>query len=201
MEQYDSRVDAYIDKSADFAKPILTYMRDVVHEASPLLTETIKWSCPFFEHNGLVCQIAAFKKHCAFGFWKEALLTDSYQVLKLGDTKAGSLGPILTIADLPAKEILINLIRQAIALNEAGEKAVAKSVLAPKTELVVPEYLVENLSSNKAANETFNNFSNSQKKEYVDWILDAKTDATRQKRMQTAVEWLSEGKTRNWKYK
>lgn len=203
MEQYDNRVDAYIEKSPEFAKPILTYLRQLVHETSPLLTEAIKWGFPFFDYKGVVCQMAAFKEHCAFGFWKATLLNDPNNALSIGDGSAGSFGRITKIEDLPSKEILQDFILQAIALNESGKKTpeAVKKASAPKTELVIPEYFTEYLKAYPNASINFDRSSYSHKKEYVDWIIDAKSEATRQKRMETAAEWLAEGKSRHWKYK
>jgi len=201
MEQYDPRVDAYIFKAAPFARPILEHIRKIVHEASPLITETIKWSCPFFDYKGPVCQMAAFKQHCAFGFWKATLLNDPDRLLNPGEeAAAGSFGRLNSLADLPGDEVLKQFIIQAIALNEAGEK-LAKKDPAEKPTLAIPDYFIEFLSASPAAIAAFNGFSNSHKKEYAEWISDAKSDATRQKRMETALEWISEGKSRNWKYK
>jgi uncharacterized protein YdeI (YjbR/CyaY-like superfamily) len=203
MEQYDSRVDAFIEKAADFAKPILEYIREIVHETSPLLTETVKWGFPFFDYKGPVCQMAAFKEHCSFGFWKATLLNDPYNALSIGDGSAGSFGRITKIEDLPSKEILQDFILQAIALNESGKKTpeAIKKASASKTELVIPEYFTEFLKAYPNASLNFDRFSYSHKKEYVEWIVDAKSEATRQKRMETAAEWLAEGKSRHWKYK
>jgi uncharacterized protein YdeI (YjbR/CyaY-like superfamily) len=202
MEQYDSRVDAYIAKSADFAKPILTHLRELVHQASPELKETIKWSCPFFDHDGPVCQLAAFKQHCAFGFWKEALMDDPFKILNREADTAGSLGRITSLADLPEDEILIQYIRHALSLNLQGVKAPARNkIQAEKRELLVPPYFTEVLNQNLAVKEQFEKFSPSQKKEYITWLEEAKTEATRLKRLETAIEWISEGKSRNWKYK
>jgi uncharacterized protein YdeI (YjbR/CyaY-like superfamily) len=200
MEQYDSRVDAYIDKSAEFAQPILKYIRALVHEASPLITETIKWSCPFFDFKGPVCQMVAFKQHAAFGFWKTSLLNDPAKALKIGEASAGSLGPIKSIEDLPPREVLIDFILQAIALNEKEVKVAPKKPATEKIPVATPDYFIQFLAGNPAALEIFQKFSPSHKKEYVEWIVDAKTDATRQKRMETALEWISEGKSKNWKY-
>ncbi|GAC1300916.1 MAG: hypothetical protein NVSMB24_02660 [Mucilaginibacter sp.] len=201
MEKYDSRVDAYIARSADFAKPVLEYLREIVHEAAPMITETIKWGFPFFDYKGPVCQMASFKQHLAFGFWKASLLNDPAKVIKQGDASAGSLGRITSLADLPSKEILINLIQQAIAINEKGEKVVKKPAPVEKPKIEAPQYFIDYLSVDPNAIEIFNRFSPSQKKEYAEWIIEAKTDATRQKRMETALEWIAEGKTRHWKYK
>jgi uncharacterized protein YdeI (YjbR/CyaY-like superfamily) len=203
MEQYDSRVDAFIENAPDFAKPILEYIREIVHETSPLLMETVKWGFPFFDYKGPVCQMAAFKEHCSFGFWKATLLNDPYHALSIGDGSAGSFGRIAKIDDLPSKEILQDFIRQAIALNESGKKTpeAIKKALAPKTELVIPEYFTQFLTTYPNASLNFDRFSYSNKKEYVEWIVDAKSDATRQKRMETAAEWIAEGKSRHWKYK
>lgn len=202
MEQYDSRVDAYIGKSADFAKPILTHLRDLVHRASPELKETIKWSCPFFDHEGPVCQLAAFKQHCAFGFWKAGLMDDPYKILNQQADTAGSLGRITSLADLPADDILIQYIRQALSLNLQGIKVPPRpKVQAAKGELAVPVYFTEILDKNLLLKEQFEKFSPSQKKEYISWFEEAKTEATRNKRLENAVEWISEGKIRHWKYK
>lgn len=196
MPAVDPRVDAYIDKSADFAKPILKHLRELIHKACPDIRETIKWSFPHFDYKGTVCSMAAFKQHCAFGFWKQALLEqDAFPAEK---TAMGSFGRITSLKDLPADKVMTRLIHQAIELNEKGVKVPKKSAL--KKELVVPAELTKALSKNKAAKAAFEKFSNSHKREYVEWINEAKTDPTRNKRIATTVEWLSEGKSRNWKY-
>jgi uncharacterized protein YdeI (YjbR/CyaY-like superfamily) len=201
MEQYDSRVDAYIEKSAAFAKPILTHIREVVHAASPLITETIKWGVPFFEYKGQVCQMAAFKEHCAFGFWKVSLLDDPQGLLKRGDGNAGSFGRINSLVDLPSDDVLKLFVLQAIEKNESGIKVpIVKKTPVERKELIVPDYFESLLNENPIAKANFEKFSYSHKKEYLQWIIDAKTDATRQKRLVTAIEWLTEGKPRNWKY-
>ncbi len=198
---HDPRVDAYIAKSADFAKPILEYIRQLAHDTSPLLTETIKWGFPFFEYNGPVCQMAAFKNHMALGFWKARLLNDPHSALKFGDEKAGSLGVIKSIGDLPSKEILTDFILQAVELNKNDIKlAPKKAAPAEKKELTAPDYFIAALAQSATAMYKWENFSPSHKKEYIEWLLDAKTEATRQKRMDTALEWISEGKSRHWKY-
>jgi len=202
MDQYDSRVDDYIAKSADFAKPILTHLRDLVHRASPELKETMKWSSPFFDHEGPVCQLAAFKQHCAFGFWKAALMEDPNQILNQQPDTAGSIGRITSLADLPADEVLIAYIQQALSLNLQGIKAAHRvKATADKTALSIPSYFTEILDKNYLVKQQFEKFSHSQQKEYISWFEDAKTEATRNKRLETATEWIEEGKIRNWKYK
>jgi len=202
MEQYDSRVDAYIEKAAPFAKPILTHLRKLVHETSPSLTETMKWGFPFFDYNGPVCQMAAFKEHMGFGFWKQKLLIDPGKLIKEEDGTAGSFGKITSLNDLPADEILIDFIRQAMELNKAeNKKPAVKKETAPKAPIEMPADFADLLAANPTALGIYYNFSPSAKREYLEWIVEAKTDATRVKRMETAVEWISEGKTRHWKYK
>jgi len=197
MPNKDPRVDAYIEKSADFAKPILNHLRKLIHKASPKISETVKWSMPAFEYKGLVCGIAAFKQHCALGFWKEKLLdSDAFPAQK---NAMGSVGRITSKKDLPPDDVIIKLVQQAIELNENGVK-VPKKAAAPKKELVVPDYLTAALKKNKTAQKTFENFPYSCKKEYVEWITEAKTEPTREKRIATTIEWLAEGKRRNWKY-
>ena len=201
MEQYDHRVDAYIAKSADFAKPILMHLRDLVHQVSPEFKETIKWSCPFFDYEGVVCQMVAFKQHCAFGFWKAALMDDPYKILNQEADTAGSLGRIKSLADLPEDEILIQYIRQALSLNIQGIKAPSRNKSqADKSELIVPLYFTDVLHQNPLVKEQFEKFSSSQKKEYITWFEEAKSEVTRNKRLKTAMEWIGEGKIRNWKY-
>ncbi|MEP6704812.1 MAG: YdeI/OmpD-associated family protein [Acidobacteriota bacterium] len=196
MPTLDPRVDAYIDKSADFAKPILTHIRKLVHKACPDIIETIKWSFPHFDHKGMVCAMASFKQHCAFGFWKQSLLEqDAFAAEK---TAMGSFGRITSVKDLPSDKVMIGLIQQAVELNEKGIKIQKKP--AEKKELVVPKDLSSALSKNKAAKAAFENFSYSHKKEYLMWIEEAKTEPTRNKRLTTTVEWLADGKSRNWKY-
>jgi uncharacterized protein YdeI (YjbR/CyaY-like superfamily) len=197
MPNKDPRVDAYIEKSADFAKPILTHLRKLVHKASPKLSETVKWGMPAFEYKGIVCGMAAFKEHCTFGFWKHSLL--DYNGFSNEGTAMGSFGRITSKKDLPTDDTIVKLVQQAVELNENGVK-VAKPKLATKKELVVPEYLTAALKKNKAAQKTFEDFPYSCKKEYVEWITEAKTEPTREKRLATTLEWLSEGKRRNWKY-
>jgi len=197
MPNKDPRVDAYIEKSADFAKPILTHLRKLVHKASPKISETVKWGMPAFEHKGIVCGIAAFKEHCTFGFWKHSLL--DYNGFSTEKTAMGSFGRITSKKDLPSDDTIVKLVQQAVELNEKGVK-VAKPKPVAKKELVVPDYLTAALKKNKVAQKTFENFPPSCKKEYVQWITEAKTEPTREKRLATTIEWLSEGKRRNWKY-
>ena len=197
MPNKDPRVDAYIERSADFAKPILTHLRKLIHKASPKISETLKWSMPAFEYKGIVCGLAAFKEHCTFGFWKHSLL--DYDGFSQDKTAMGSFGRITSRRDLPSDDVIIRLVQQAVELNDKGVK-VEKKKPAAKKELVVPDYLTAALRKNKAAQKTFENFPYSCKKEYVEWITEAKTEPTRDKRLATTIEWLAEGKRRNWKY-
>jgi uncharacterized protein YdeI (YjbR/CyaY-like superfamily) len=199
MPATDPRVDAYIDKSKDFAKPILDHIRELVHDACPEATETIKWNFPHFDYKGeMMCSMASFKEHCAFGFWKQALIeNDAFPAEK---TAMGSFGRITSIKNLPSDKVMKKLIKDAMKLNDAGIKVQRAPVSKEKKELVVPDILLESLAKNDAAAETFNNFPYSKKKDYVVWITEAKSDATRDKRLATTIEWLAEGKSRMWKY-
>ena len=187
MGKRDRRVDAYIEKSADFAKPILTFLRDVLHTAVPDVEETMKWSVPFFEYKGPLANMAAFKAHCAFGFWKSSLVgTQRFDRIE-------------SLDDLPSKRELIALAKKAAKLNDEGVK-VERKKLAPKKDIPPPPELVAALEKNKKAQATFDNFSPSHRREYVQWIAEAKAEETRKRRIDQAIEWLSEGKPRNWKY-
>lgn len=198
MPTIDPFVDAYIERSKDFAKPILDHIRALVHEACPDVIETKKWSFPHFDYKGMMCSMASFKEHCAFGFWKQSLLEAA--AFPAEKTAMGSFGRIKTVADLPDDMTMKKLIVEAMRLNDEGVKVKKAPVSKEKKELVVPELLIAALESNAAASETFNNFPYSCKKEYVEWITEAKTEATRDKRLATTLEWLAEGKRRNWKY-
>jgi len=198
MAQKDPRVDAYIAKSADFAKPILSHIRELVHATCPDVEETMKWSFPHFLYKGMMCSMAAFKEHASFGFWKSSLILPGS--VEPSEKGMGSFGKLTSISDLPAKKVLIGYIKKAMALNDEGVKSPTRS--KPKTvkELVVPEDLMEALNQNSTAKAAFEKFSPSHKREYIEWITEAKTQPTRIKRLQTTIEWLVEGKSRNWKY-
>lgn len=197
MPTTDPRIDAYIEKSAEFAKPILEHLRKLVHKACPDVEETWKWSFPHFDYKGVLCSMAAFKQHATFGFWKQSLMEqDAFPAEK---TAMGSFGRITSLKDLPSDKVMIGLIHQAMELNEKGVK-VEKKKPAARKELIVPDDLKKALSKNKKAQAQFDKFSYSHKKEYVEWITEAKTEPTRNKRLATTIEWLAEGKSRNWKY-
>lgn len=197
MGTRDPRIDAYIARSADFARPILTHLRDIIHDACPEVEETMKWSMPFFMYQGLLCNMASFKEHCAFGFWKGARVVDESE-----DGAMGQFGRITAISELPSKKVLTGYIKKAMQLNEAGgaSPARAKPKPAAKQAAAVPEDLARALKKNAKARATFEHFSPSQKREYIEWIVEAKREETRQRRLETAIEWMAEGKQRNWKY-
>jgi uncharacterized protein YdeI (YjbR/CyaY-like superfamily) len=202
MADMDPRVDAYIEKAAPFAKPVLLKLRKLIFQACPEASETIKWSFPNYEVYGSVfCNMAAFKEHCAFGFWKASLLKDPNGILQVKDRNAmGHLDRIVSVKDLPPDKILVAYLREAALLNKNNIKA-AKPKSAPKKELPIPKALAAELKKNKKAAAAFEGFSPSHRREYIEWITEAKTEETMNKRLATAMEWLEEGKSRNWKYK
>jgi uncharacterized protein YdeI (YjbR/CyaY-like superfamily) len=196
MGTRDKRIDAYIANSADFAKPILTYLREVVHEACPEVEETMKWSAPHFMYNGMLCSMASFKAHCAFGFWKGALVVEPNGK---SDEAAGHFGRITRVSDLPPKKVIVGYIRKAMALNESGTTVPRKPKRASKP-LEPPDYLMAALKRNKKALAAFEGFTPSHRREYVEWITEAKGEETRQRRLSQALEWMAEGKPRHWKH-
>ena len=197
MGTRDPRVDAYIARSADFARPILEHLRETVHAACPDVEETMKWSMPSFMYHGILCGMASFKQHCTFGFWKGSLILgeDGGKSLEA----MGSFGRLTSVKDLPSKRELTGYIKRAMALNEQGVKA-GKPKREPKPAPVAPDYFLAALKKNRKARATFEAFSPSHQREYLEWIVEAKTDATREKRLAQALEWMAEGKSRNWKY-
>ncbi|HKA36502.1 MAG TPA: YdeI/OmpD-associated family protein [Thermoanaerobaculia bacterium] len=193
MAKKDPRVDSYIAKSADFAKPILVHLRKLVHEGCPDVEETIKWGLPAFEYNGFLGGMAAFKAHCAFNLWKGPLLGAK------NEDAMGQFGRITSVSDLPKDSVLIGYVREAARLNAEGVK-VPRSPKPPKKLLATPPDLASALKKNTKARATFEAFSPSHKREYVEWITEARTEETRKKRLGTAIEWMAEGKPRMWKY-
>ena len=196
MGNRDPRVDAYIAKAADFAKPILEEIRARVHAACPGVEETMKWSVPAFEYKGPFCGMAAFKKHCVFGFWKSAL------VLGEGgpdDNPMGFREKLTSLDDLPSKSEFRANVKKAMQLNDQGIK-LPRATRAPKAEIKAPAYFTAAVKKNKKAQAAFDGFSPSHRREYLEWITDAKTEATRSRRIAQAIEWMAEGKPRNWKY-
>jgi uncharacterized protein YdeI (YjbR/CyaY-like superfamily) len=192
----DPRVDAYIDSAAPFAQPVLKHLRSMVHEACPDVEETMKWSHPAFTHKGLLAGMAAFKEHCTFGYWKGELVAGMPARVSGG---MGHFGRISALADLPAKSTLIKWTRAAAALNEKGVKA-EKKARPPRKALPVPAAFAAALRRNQTAKAVFDGFSPTARRDYLEWITDAKTDETRDKRIATSIDWIAEGKRRNWKY-
>ena len=200
MPEKDSRIDEYITKSAAFAQPILKHLREVVHKACPQVEETIKWGMPHFDYKGIMCSMAAFKQHVAFGFFKASLLEDAEGILTLAEKHSmGHLGKITSVKDIPKDNVLKSYIKQAMKLNDDGVK-LAKPKAAKIKELDTLQDLQKALSKNKTASKIFEEFSLGKRKEYIEWLEDAKTETTREKRLLQAIEWISEGKIRHWKY-
>ena len=201
MRKKSDKIDAYIAKSQEFAKPILIHIRELVHQACPEVEEKMKWSFPHFDYKGaMMCSMASFKSHCASGFWKASIMKDRYGMMSQGGESAmGQFGKIAAMSDLPKDKILIEYIKEAMRLNDEGITVPTKPKMEKK-ELDIPAYFLEAVSKNKKALQTFENFSYTNRKEYVEWVAEAKSEESREKRLRTTVEWLEQGKPRNWKY-
>ncbi|HYV98808.1 MAG TPA: YdeI/OmpD-associated family protein [Gemmatimonadaceae bacterium] len=197
MGKRDPRVDAYIAGSAAFARPILTHLREVVHETCPGVEETLKWRSPSFMYHGMLCGFAAFKAHAVFGFWKHSLVIDAKTER---EDAMGNFGRLTSMSDLPSRRKLSSFIRKAMELNEQGIAARPVRRSKPKPPVRTPATLAAALRKNAKAAAAYTAMSPSHKREYVEWITEAKTEATRDKRLATTIEWLAEGKPRNWKY-
>lgn len=198
MPTLDPRIDDYIAKSAAFAQPILNHLRQVIHDTCPEVEETIKWGMPFFMYKGMLCNMASFKAHCAFGFAKGELLVS--QEDDKGREAMGQFGRIAALKDLPAKRTLAGYVRKAMALNDEGIKAPARARSTEPRALSVPDYFIAALEEKPEASEHFAAFPPSAQRDYVEWLMDAKSEATRLRRLEQAVEWIAEGKRRFWKY-
>jgi len=197
MPKKDPRVDAYITKAPEFARPILIRLRAAVHAACPEVEESIKWGMPSFAYHGILCGMAAFKRHAAFGFWKSKLVLDRNG--KPADESMGRNGRLTSIDDLPPRRTLEGYIRAAMRLNAAGvtvPRRAARTKPSPRT----PSDFSTAIRRSARAQAAYARFSPSMKREYIQWIVEAKTDPTRQRRIETAVAWIADGKQRNWKY-
>ena len=205
-QNLNPKVDAYINQAKPFARPILEHLRELVHKACPNVEETIKWSRPFFENQGVILgNMSAFKEHCSFGFWGQEIGAVLREANVLREEGMGSLGRITTLKDLPPDKQMLAWIRQATAFVDSGNytspiTARNKVVKATKAALETPDEFANALKKDKKAATVFADFSPSCKREYIEWIADAKRPDTRDKRIATAIEWIAEGKQRNWKY-
>jgi uncharacterized protein YdeI (YjbR/CyaY-like superfamily) len=200
------KVDGYFAKAAPFARPLLAHLRALIQKACPDVVEEMKWSRPFFLHGGtILCNVSAFKEHCSFGFWGAEIGKVLREDGVLQEGGMGSLGKITGLKDLPADQALLGCLRRAVAFIDEGKgetvMAVNRRVVkAPKPSVEAPEEFTAALKKNKAARKVFEAFSPSCKREYMEWIDDAKRPETRERRIAQAVEWIAEGKQRNWKY-
>ncbi|WP_316845505.1 YdeI/OmpD-associated family protein [Pedobacter psychrodurus] len=201
MSTFNPKFDEYIAGSADFAKPILSYLREIIHEACPEVEEIIKWGIPHFDYKGdMMCILAAYKNHCSFSLYKAELMRDQKLIdsVKAGK-KMGYMDKIKALSDLPDKKTLVAYIKEAMVLNETGVKKVKPVADKPKT-IEVPDYFSERLEGHPVAKEIFDSKTPSFRKDYLVWITDAKTEATRQKRIDQSLEWIAEGQGRFWQY-
>ena len=199
MANFDKRIDDYVANARDFAKPVLEYIRSAVHEACPDVRETIKWGMPHFEYRDkILCGMASFKEHCAMNFRLGSLMKDPHGLMQTRGEKTGMghFGRITTVKDLPARKVLVRYVQEAMALTESG----ARVARTPGKVLAVPQDFMRALNKNKTARRNFDDFSPSHRNEYVEWITEAKTTDTRNRRIVTALTWLEQGKGRNWKH-
>jgi uncharacterized protein YdeI (YjbR/CyaY-like superfamily) len=196
MGRKDERITAYIAGAPEFARPILKHLRAVVHEACPQVEETLKWKMPSFEYKGLLCGMAAFKQHATFGFWKGRLIVDTNG--RKGEEAMGQFGCLTSVRDLPAKRVLVGYVRKAMALNENG--ITVKRVTKSKSPLATPQDLKTALARSRRASANWDELPPGAKRDYLEWVLEAKQAATRARRIATTVEWVAAGKKRNWKY-
>lgn len=195
-------VDMYIAKAGEFAQPVLWYLREVMHEGAPGVTEAMKWSMPFFVYKGVILgNMAAFKAHCSFGLWGAEVVKE---LRTKGDAEGGSMGSfgkITSVEDLPARKKLVGYVKLATKAIDSGQRTKAWSrPKVAKAEAVMPDALAAALKKNKAAAKKFEAMTPGYRREYCEWIAEAKREETREKRAAEAVGWIAEGKGRNWKY-
>lgn len=191
----DPRVDAYIAGRAEFARPILDHIRAAVHAACPQIEEGIKWGMPAFTYKGRpLAGMAAFKAHASLGFWNSSAVPGE-------EAKAGAMGDfgrIESLADLPDDATLTAIIHTGMAFIDSGVKSAKPPAVRPEPQM--PDDFAAALGASAAAQTSFDGFPPSARREYLEWVIEAKRPETRAKRIAQAVEWLAEGKKRNWKY-
>jgi uncharacterized protein YdeI (YjbR/CyaY-like superfamily) len=192
----DPRIDSYIAKAAPFARPILKELRAAIHAASPDITETMKWSSPSFEYRGMLCGIAAFTAHVSFTFWKHELVMPKGQ----GRRDAGTIGRLTSVDEVPARSAIVTLVRKAMKLNEEGVRAPHMANRRRRKAIPVPADVKSALAENAKARATFEALPPSHRREYLEWITEAKQSATRDRRLAQAITWMAAGKSRNWQY-
>ena len=193
-------LDAYAAKAPEYARPIIAKIRDAFHTGCPELEEKIKWGHASFEYKGMLGGMAVFKQHVTFGFWKSRLMEDFDKLFTRGATSSAMGARVESLADLPPKKMLVAYVREAKRLNDEGIKEPVRAKPKRSPNVDVPPDLTSALKKNAKAKKTFETFSPSHKRDYVEWITEAKRDETRAKRLATTLEWLEEGKHRNWKY-
>lgn len=194
----DPRVDAYIASAAPFARPILGHLRELVHGACPEVKEAMKWGMPFFVHHGNLCFMAGFTQHAGFGFWRGKAALGKATAEKTG--AMGQFGRLTSVDDLPARRTLIAAIRRAAQLNEAGAPARTAKPRSAKPTPRTPAALQAALRLSTKSSANWKTLPPGHRREYVEWITEAKRPETRQRRIATTIEWLAAGKRRNWKY-
>lgn len=195
MATEDPRVDAYIANAADFAQPLLVQFRAAVRQACPEVVEAIKWRMPFFMHRGrMLAHMAAFKAHCAFDIHAGPASRDAD---KDGEAM-GVFGRVTTRADLPSKAELVKRLKAGVAVIESGEKTARTPKALPRPPLETPPDLVAALVRNAPARKRFAAFSPSHRREYIEWLMEAKRPQTREKRLAQAIDQITEGKPRHW---
>jgi uncharacterized protein YdeI (YjbR/CyaY-like superfamily) len=201
MTHLNPKLDDYLAAAEDFAKPIMTHLRGLLHATCPEVVEEMKWGIPHFDYRGeMMCIFAASKNHCSFSFWKDALMTDPrFQANASLPAIKRFMGKLTNLSDLPPDADLIGFIREAMVLNETGAKLPPREAKTPKV-LAIPAEFAERLAADPVAKSVFEARSDSFRKDYLVWITDAKTDATRQKRIEESLAWIAEGKGRFWKY-
>jgi uncharacterized protein YdeI (YjbR/CyaY-like superfamily) len=200
MASHSPKVDAYIEAAPDYAKPILQRLRKLFHQACPRIEETMKWSVPHFDYKGILAGVSAHKKHVNLVFWKSPLMQDPAGLFP--SARGGAMNPVRLEqgAELPSDKVLLSYILDAVQLNEAGAKIPLGKRKSAKKELPVPDDLAAALEGAKQAKSAFEAFSPSHRREYIEWITGAKREETRAKRIAQALEWVTAGKSRNWKY-
>lgn len=194
----NEKITEYIDNAQPFAQPILWHFRDLIHKVCPKVEEKLKWGVPFFDYKGSMCFMAGFKNHCNIGFWKGAIMQDALLFTENNTKALGGLNKIKAITDLPNDDTLMAYIAEAMILNENGVKVTPafKKIAVPE----MPKEFTEALQNEPIVLGIFEGFTPSQRKEYILWIASAKTEATKSKRILQAIDWIADGKIKDWKY-
>lgn len=195
MNEASENITAYIEKATPEFKEVMIALRSVLNNPNFDIKEDWKWGAPNFNNEGMICWLAHFRNHVGMNFFKGTLIKDKYNLFTHYREEKGNRQLKFSDINQIIPEQIEYYIEEAIKLNQENIKVVKKEI-----DTSLPLDLETELNNNPKAKMFFESLAPSYKRDYIEWIEEAKREATRTKRLATTMEWLSEGKKKNWKY-